>query len=206
MVLSPSSYNGVGISSPVIRGRVSMGTSPEFENFYQLQQIAPKNELSKMFEALQQPLPLVIRCSHRAPLSEHALNRLAELIGDDMSEKRQLHWAGKGVWQLRLHQHHRRREDGYQRFLQRQQVRGALQRQEAVSMIPALVLAPEAHHFVLDMCASPGSKSCQLLEMMCSQRASALLARGLLVANDASLDRAISLNHRLQSTNVASPM
>lgn len=73
-------------------------------------------------------------------------------------------------------------------------------------MIPALILAPEPHHAVLDMCAAPGSKSCQLIQMMEAKMRHASEGRGFLMANDASLDRAISLNHRLQSSNVASSM
>ena len=37
-------------------------------------------------------------------------------------------------------------------------------RQEAVSMIPALLLGAKPGDVVLDMCASPGSKTKQLLE------------------------------------------
>jgi hypothetical protein len=33
-----------------------------------------------------------------------------------------------------------------------------------VSMIPPQLLDVEPHHFVLDMCAAPGSKTAQLLE------------------------------------------
>jgi 16S rRNA C967 or C1407 C5-methylase (RsmB/RsmF family) len=43
---------------------------------------------------------------------------------------------------------------------------GAITRQEAVSMIPPLLLAVEPAHRVLDMCAAPGSKTFQLLEML----------------------------------------
>lgn len=76
-------------------------------------------------------------------------------------------------------------------------------------MVPALLLAPKPHHAVLDLCAAPGSKSCQLLEMMSDDAgdsgSGSGRGSGLLVANDASLGRAISLNHRLQSPNVCSP-
>ena len=37
----------------------------------------------------------------------------------------------------------------FHEFLKREEVRGALSRQEAVSMIPPLLLAPEPHHKVL---------------------------------------------------------
>jgi tRNA (cytosine34-C5)-methyltransferase len=43
---------------------------------------------------------------------------------------------------------------------------GHLSRQEAVSMIPPLFMNIMEHHKVLDMCASPGSKTAQLLEML----------------------------------------
>ena len=43
---------------------------------------------------------------------------------------------------------------------------GRVQRQEAVSMVPALLLDVQPGLAVLDMCASPGSKTLQLLEMV----------------------------------------
>uniref|UniRef100_A0A1I7XGH1 SAM_MT_RSMB_NOP domain-containing protein n=1 Tax=Heterorhabditis bacteriophora TaxID=37862 RepID=A0A1I7XGH1_HETBA len=51
-------------------------------------------------------------------------------------------------------------------FLVTESELGNLSRQEAVSMIPPLLLAPTSDHIVLDMCAAPGSKTTQLLEMM----------------------------------------
>eukprot|EP00959_Pyramimonas_sp_CCMP1952_P170526 3563644-Pyramimonas_sp.AAC.1 len=42
---------------------------------------------------------------------------------------------------------------------------------EVVSMIPAALLAPEPHHVILDMCASPGSKTTQLIEAIHVKRA-----------------------------------
>ena len=43
---------------------------------------------------------------------------------------------------------------------------GALTRQEAVSMIPPLLLDVRPGHAVLDTCAAPGSKTAQILEML----------------------------------------
>ncbi len=51
-------------------------------------------------------------------------------------------------------------------FLISETVCGAISRQEAVSMIPPLVMDVQPHHKVLDMCAAPGSKTTQLLEML----------------------------------------
>ncbi len=35
-------------------------------------------------------------------------------------------------------------------------------------MVPPLLLAVEPQHRVLDMCAAPGSKTAQLVEMLCA--------------------------------------
>jgi len=50
------------------------------------------------------------------------------------------------------------------RFKYNLYVQGNISRQEAVSMIPPLLLDVKPHHWVLDMCAAPGSKTAQLIE------------------------------------------
>src|SRR3989344_7030529 len=52
---------------------------------------------------------------------------------------------------------------------------GKIYVQEAASMIPPLVLDPQPGEVILDMCASPGSKTTQIAAMMKST--------GLLIAN-----------------------
>lgn len=39
-----------------------------------------------------------------------------------------------------------------------------MSRQEAVSMVPPLLMDIQPHHWVLDMCAAPGSKTAQIIE------------------------------------------
>lgn len=78
------------------------------------------------------------------------------------------------------------------RFLVEQQNRGALARQELVSMLPVTVLGRVSENErVLDMCASPGSKASQLLGL-CPPFA------GLFVANEFDRRRLGRLHHRLQ--------
>ncbi|MBI2550373.1 RsmB/NOP family class I SAM-dependent RNA methyltransferase [Candidatus Woesearchaeota archaeon] len=62
--------------------------------------------------------------------------------------------------------------------------------QEAASMIPAVVLNPQPGEIVLDMCASPGSKTTQMAAMMENS--------GIVVANDISGDRMKPLGINLQ--------
>ena len=51
-------------------------------------------------------------------------------------------------------------------WLVRESELGRVQRQEAVSMVPPLLLAVRRGDAVLDLCASPGSKTQQLVEML----------------------------------------
>lgn len=66
--------------------------------------------------------------------------------------------------------------------------------QEAASMIPAAVLNPEPEDVVLDMCASPGSKTTQMAAMMENE--------GIIVANDISGDRMKPLGINLQRMGI----
>ena len=67
---------------------------------------------------------------------------------------------------------------------------GNITRQETVSMIPPVVLSVEPHHTVLDMCAAPGSKTSQLLEIVSTPTSSGdLEPHGCVVANDSDPKR-----------------
>eukprot|EP00854_Cymbomonas_tetramitiformis_P013699 gene13699-16191_t len=79
---------------------------------------------------------------------------------------------------------------------------GVLTRQEVVSMIPASLLAPEPHHLMLDMCASPGSKTTQLLEALHrnGETTTAPEGGGAVVANDVDPRRCYMLVRRGDGT------
>jgi NOL1/NOP2/sun family putative RNA methylase len=75
---------------------------------------------------------------------------------------------------------------------------GYIHLQEELSMVPPLVLDPKPGEMVLDLCASPGSKTTQISQMMGN--------RGLVVANEPSLARIAPLRsncERLGALNVA---
>ncbi len=66
--------------------------------------------------------------------------------------------------------------------------------QDPASMLPPIVLAPEAGERVLDMCASPGSKTSQAAAMMKNE--------GIIVANDVQGSRLAPLGINLQRLGV----
>ncbi|MDP3919102.1 MAG: NOL1/NOP2/sun family putative RNA methylase, partial [Nanoarchaeota archaeon] len=71
---------------------------------------------------------------------------------------------------------------------------GYIYLQGAASMIPPVVLKPKPHDLVLDMCASPGSKTSQMAAMMKNQ--------GIIVANDNNIARLKPLTMNLQRCGV----
>ena len=75
--------------------------------------------------------------------------------------------------------------------------KGVLNRQEVVSMLPVLALQVPAGASVLDMCASPGSKTMQLLEAVSARGASG----GMVVANDAHPKRVAALIAAIERHN-----
>ncbi|GAB7349355.1 hypothetical protein MBLNU459_g8485t1 [Dothideomycetes sp. NU459] len=116
----------------------------------------------------------------------------------------------------------------FQKFLVSETAVGNISRQEAVSMIPPLLLDVQSHHTVLDLCAAPGSKSAQLVEMLHAGEESRIRkavnnqsggangadeaaegddwddngrSTGLLVANDVNYQRAQMLVHQVKRLN-----
>lgn len=86
-------------------------------------------------------------------------------------------------------------------FLTHETEIGNVSRQEAVSMIPPLVLDVQPHHKVLDMCAAPGSKTCQIIEML--HAGTQGTPTGFVMANDANIGRCYLLTHQVH--RLASP-
>nr|CCA22087.1 tRNA (cytosine5)methyltransferase putative [Albugo laibachii Nc14] len=73
---------------------------------------------------------------------------------------------------------------------------GCFDRQEVVSMLPVLWLQLEPQNFVLDMCASPGSKTSQIVDFLSTKHESEELD-GMVVANDIDRKRGYMLVRRL---------
>lgn len=100
----------------------------------------------------------------------------------------QIPWCREGFWTT--HKESDRRDIGNML----EHALGYFYVQEAASMIPPLVLEPKPHETVLDMCASPGSKTTQIAQCMEN--------KGVLIANDYKIDRMKPLVLNLQRCGV----
>ncbi|CAJ1331723.1 unnamed protein product [Effrenium voratum] len=144
-------------------------------------------DFSKIRELMRQPLPHCFKRVPASPLSDLALDRVLQLEPRARPVVGLECWAldaevpsGESVWGL----------------LQAAQDCGALQRQEASSMVPVTLLEVEPHHYVADMCAAPASKTLQLLDVMSAGARPGEVAPGLLVANDDNWSRCASALRR----------
>nr|POE62998.1 multisite-specific trna:(cytosine-c(5))-methyltransferase [Quercus suber] len=111
----------------------------------------------------------------------------------------------------------------FQKFLVSETGVGNISRQEQVSMIPPLLLDVKPEHTVLDLCAAPGSKSAQLVELIHAgeeERVAKAIhltkdgsikggdaagdygrTTGLVIANDVDYKRAHLLIHQVKRLN-----
>ena len=79
-----------------------------------------------------------------------------------------------------------------------------------MSMMPPILCDIKSHHSVFDMCAAPGSKTAQLLELIMNdhlhhnKKRNLEVNKGFVVANDADHKRAFLLTHQINRFNTAS--
>lgn len=188
----------------------------DFEKYYKAQNICSKEEWGPMLDSLKKDLPTAFRITNCAPGEGKALLSIVEskffqeLMNDEEiaeDEKKApfcLPWYPDRMgWQLQLSRKDIRRSQAYSKlhnFLILETAGGNISRQEAVSMIPPLLLDVQSHHKVLDMCAAPGSKTSQIIEMIHSND-SISIPEGLVVANDVDNNRCYMLVHQAKRLN-----
>lgn len=181
-----------------------------FEKYYKEQHIIAENEWDLFMEALRRPLPSTFRVAgHRE--TKHAINKAiketyipslekATFNDEPLPVPSAIPWYPDGLaWKLDVGRKELRKSADYKRFHQflvYETEIGNISRQEAVSMLPPLFLNVRHHHSVIDLCASPGSKTSQILEAMDPPT-------GIIVANDADQKRAHLLVHN--SSRLSSP-
>ncbi|KAJ2750508.1 tRNA (cytosine-5-)-methyltransferase ncl1, partial [Coemansia nantahalensis] len=190
-----------------------------FRKFYAAQQIVGEDEFGELIETMRTVLPTNFRITgsrqQAIDIREQIKNEFSPFIsglqieGTEIEGPRQLEWYPNGLgWQFsipRMALKKSKELSKFHSFLVTETEVGNISRQEAVSMVPPLLLDVQPDHYVLDMCAAPGSKTAQLVEALEAGVEAGQPAGGLVVANDADYKRACMLVHqmnRLSSPNV----
>ena len=178
--------------------------NPHFEAYYKALGIIPEAEWETFMSYMRVDLPATFRVVdsrgdsaflNNIMINQH-FSKLEGLIidGKPCSQPERIPWYPNGLaWQVDMSRPMLRNSEelfSLHQFLVSEVERGSIARQEAVSMIPPLVLDVKPHHNVLDMCAAPGSKTLQLLEALHSGCPN---PSGLIIANDGDNKRCYML-------------
>lgn len=189
-----------------------------FEDYYRRQGIVPNDEWSILLTAYSTHLPTTFRLTgHRkdelAWMRHHIQEHFVPILGQTMTLCPIPWYEPLGMaWHLDKSRKEVRTEPAYaafHRWLVGATQNGDISRQEAVSMIPPLLLDIKAGHRVLDMCAAPGSKTAQLIESMHRDATSSsitdhfskaplVVVDGMVIANDSDKQRAYMLYHQVK--------
>ena len=177
--------------------------SPMYEKYYHdllVPSVMSEEENKLMFDTYKSALPIVFRITKDVPHYDD-LCKEAEKYFDDLrgkgykcERKTSLPPEFGAVFQLEMPETVFRRDEsvaGFKQWLRNNTSLGYIRRQELVSMIPHHFLNAQPDDFILDMCASPGSKTCQILESVTGES-------GLVIANDNDLKRCYKLLHQVQ--------
>ncbi|KAE9587774.1 putative tRNA (cytosine(34)-C(5))-methyltransferase [Lupinus albus] len=181
-----------------------------FDNYYQEQRIVTSQHWDSFLNVLRTPLPSSFRINSNSQFSEdirsqlendflHSL-RFETVEEDNVDPVIPLPWYPENLaWQSKFSRMQLRKNQTLTRFhefLKLQSEIGNITRQEAVSMVPPLLLDVHSNHFVLDMCAAPGSKTFQLLEIIHKSNEAGSLPDGMVIANDLDIQRCNLLIHQ----------
>lgn len=206
----------------------------KLERFYNTLNIVPDgDERAAFWAALRRELPNSFRFTgskgHALSVRENLVQRYFPLIkqieheGRPVQPPTEMPWYPNGLAYrmdtpknvIRKYEHFKE----FQKFLVSETGVGNISRQEEVSMIPPFLLDVKPEHTVLDLCAAPGSKSAQLIEMVHAgeeDRVAQAIAKakngettaedggrstGMLVANDSNYKRAQMLVHQVKRLN-----
>ncbi|CAO3611220.1 unnamed protein product [Cunninghamella echinulata] len=176
------------------------------------QNILPEEEFDNFYEYLKKPLPSTFRITGtrsnalqiRKYIKEHYVTNMQNIVVDDIKydPPTPLPWYPDELgWQITCPRSVLRNSKEYaafQKFIVAENETGNICRQEAVSMVPPLLMDIKPHQWVLDMCAAPGSKTSQIVEAIHANDKHKELPYGLVVANDADYKRSQLLVHQLK--------
>ena len=185
-----------------------------FERHVAIQNLIAPEERGAFFSALRRPLPIAIRIRDPQPSIVAEWDRLRRSFSSSSPITIHKIPGIEGGWQIQnlpppdvmkadpaLHP--------LRYFLSSKTAEGSVLRQEFVSMLPVKMLGIKSHHVVLDMCASPGSKTSQAIDNLyddidreSTTASSSKQPIGLVVANDTNPRRSYVLANRIKRTGI----
>lgn len=185
-----------------------------FERYYREQRIVPDGEWDAFMAALREPLPATLRITGYKSHAREILHCLKEkyfrelqhleVDGQKVEMPQALSWYPEELaWHTNLSRKILRKSpqlERFHQFLVSETECGNISRQEAVSMIPPLLLNVNPDHKILDMCAAPGSKTAQLIEMLHADM-NVPFPKGFVIANDVDNKRCYLLVHQAKRLN-----
>jgi len=199
--------------------------SPEMEAYYKEQKIIKEEDWPAFLQAARANLPTTFRISPVVTFAEemkknirsHFADLKIEDLAKEMDEDDErlkapepISWYPDDLaWGMRISKKALKKTPALEKFhkyLVAETETGNITRQEAVSMIPPLFMDVEPHHRVLDMCAAPGSKTSQCLEFLHAKCGATGVPAGVVIANDADLERCSMLTHQMKRINSPSLM
>nr|XP_054748162.1 RNA cytosine-C(5)-methyltransferase NSUN2-like [Lytechinus pictus] len=198
---------GLGYSNVVM-------DNPAFENYYKEQNLVPEGEWDQFMASLKTHLPATFRITGFRGQANQVLRYLKgecfnELLKSDAEEAIEtkptaIPWyPDELAWQLNLSRKNIRKMPTLEKlhlFLISETESGNISRQEIVSMIPPILLQVKPHHKVLDMCAAPGSKTAQLIEMLHAEETMGW-PEGFVIGNDSDNKRCYIMVHQAKRLN-----
>ncbi|KAI7901521.1 S-adenosyl-L-methionine-dependent methyltransferase [Cokeromyces recurvatus] len=189
----------------------------KFKEYYQKQNILPPEEFEEFYSFIKTILPSTFRITGSRATAMEILNVVQNtyvpnmqnvvIDGVKIEPPKPLPWYPDNLgWQVNAPRLVIKKSPEFQKFhkfMVTETEAGNISRQEAVSMVPPLLMDIKPHQWVLDMCAAPGSKTAQIIEAVHSNDKLNEMPTGLVVANDADYKRSHMLVH--QSKRLQSP-
>ncbi|KTW26404.1 hypothetical protein T552_02885 [Pneumocystis carinii B80] len=192
----------------------------KMENYYRQQGIIDEDEWDAFMESIRQSLPTTFRiigseknalCIKKYLEDEYfALFKGLKHEDKEIDPPSVIPWYPKELgYSVDVPKTVIRKNKAFKKFqdwLFYETESGNISRQEAVSMIPPLLLDVEPYHSIIDLCAAPGSKTAQFLEAIHDKKrlgtdSSEIYPKGFLIANDVDSKRAYMLVHQIKRFN-----